>query len=51
MRQGGFCDCEVLYNVLDESRLKAEYWTARAGFYAISSAHGVVTGRLHAIAV
>ena len=30
MRQGGFCDCEVLYNVLDESRLKAEYWTARA---------------------
>ena len=26
MLQGGFCDCEVLYNVVDESRLKAEYW-------------------------
>jgi Protein of unknown function (DUF2695) len=30
MRQGGFCDCEVLYNVLPESRLKAEYWTERS---------------------
>ncbi len=30
MRQGGFCDCEILYNVVEQSRLKAEYWTARA---------------------
>ena len=30
MRQGGFCDCEILYNVVEESRLKAEYWIARS---------------------
>ncbi|MCM2371007.1 DUF2695 domain-containing protein [Aporhodopirellula aestuarii] len=30
MLQGGFCDCEILYNAVEESRLKAEYWTARA---------------------
>jgi len=28
--QGGFCDCEVLYNVVETSRLKAEYWRAKA---------------------
>jgi hypothetical protein len=28
--QGGFCDCEVLYNVVETSRLKAQYWRARA---------------------
>jgi hypothetical protein len=28
--QGGFCDCEVLYNVAETDRLKAEYWRARA---------------------
>ena len=28
--QGGFCDCEVLYNVVEASRLKAEYWRAKA---------------------
>ncbi len=28
--QGGCCDCEVLFNVAGESRLKAEYWRARA---------------------
>lgn len=28
--QGGFCDCEVLYNVIETNRLKAEYWRARA---------------------
>lgn len=26
---GGCCDCEILYNVADESRLKSEYWKAR----------------------
>ena len=30
MRKGGFCDCEILYNAGEKSRLKAEYWTARA---------------------
>jgi Protein of unknown function (DUF2695) len=28
--QGGFCDCEILYNVVESSRLKAEYWRGRA---------------------
>ena len=28
--QGGFCDCEILYNVPETNRLKAEYWQARA---------------------
>lgn len=27
--QGGSCDCEVLYNVAGESRLKSRYWKAR----------------------
>jgi len=26
---GGCCDCEILYNVAEESRLKAAYWKAR----------------------
>lgn len=30
MIQGGFCDCEILYNVVEENRLKAGYWKARA---------------------
>ena len=30
MLQGGFCDCEILYNVVEENRLKAGYWMARA---------------------
>ena len=30
MRQSGFCDCEILYNVVEQNRLKAEYWIARA---------------------
>jgi hypothetical protein len=30
MGQGGFCDCEILYNVAESSRLKAGYWRARA---------------------
>jgi hypothetical protein len=27
--QGGFCDCEILYNVMQENRLKSEYWRAQ----------------------
>jgi hypothetical protein len=26
MEQGAFCDCEILYNAAEESRLKAQYW-------------------------
>ena len=28
--QGGCCDCEILYNVSESSRLKSEYWKSRA---------------------
>ncbi|HYM05742.1 MAG TPA: DUF2695 domain-containing protein [Terriglobales bacterium] len=28
--KGACCDCEILYNVVESSRLKAEYWRARA---------------------
>jgi Protein of unknown function (DUF2695) len=30
MARGGYCDCEILYNAVELSRLKAEYWRARA---------------------
>ena len=30
MARGGHCDCEILYNAVETSRLKAEYWRARA---------------------
>jgi len=28
--KGGCCDCEILYNVAESSRLKSEYWHRRA---------------------
>lgn len=28
--KGANCDCEVLYNIADQSRLKREYWRAHA---------------------
>ena len=28
--RGGYCDCEILYNAAESSRLKAEYWQAQA---------------------
>jgi Protein of unknown function (DUF2695) len=28
--KGGFCDCEILYNVVETNRLKAKYWKAQA---------------------
>lgn len=32
MGEGAFCDCEVLYNIASESRLRADYWrSSRAG--------------------
>jgi hypothetical protein len=30
MARGGYCDCEILYNAVEESRLKTRYWQARA---------------------
>jgi hypothetical protein len=30
MTRGSYCDCEILYNAVEKSRLKAEYWRARA---------------------
>jgi hypothetical protein len=30
MAQGGYCDCEILYQAVEVSRLRAEYWRARA---------------------
>jgi hypothetical protein len=27
--RGACCDCEVLYNVVDQSRFKAKYWKAQ----------------------
>jgi hypothetical protein len=29
--RGGFCDCEILYNVSETNRLKAKYWKRQAG--------------------
>jgi hypothetical protein len=29
MARGGWCDCEILYNAVEESRLKARHWQAR----------------------
>ena len=28
--KGGFCDCEILYNAVDSSRLKSDYWQKKA---------------------
>lgn len=28
--KGGLCDCEILYNAAETSRLKSNYWKARA---------------------
>ena len=30
MAKGGFCDCEILFNVLEMNRLKSRYWKKRA---------------------
>jgi hypothetical protein len=29
MAQGGYCDCEILFNVAGGSRFAAEYWSKR----------------------
>lgn len=37
--KGGCCDCEVLYNVAEKSRLKANYWRGRAGEQVAPTPH------------
>jgi len=38
--QGAGCDCEVLYNVAESSRLKAEYWKRQAHGTEAKPKHG-----------
>jgi hypothetical protein len=33
--KGGFCDCEILYTAVEESRLKSEYWKSKVGEVSI----------------
>jgi hypothetical protein len=37
--RGGFCDCEILYNAVETSRLKANYWRARADDASVPNPH------------
>jgi hypothetical protein len=38
--KGGYCDCEILYNAVDSSRLKSQYWKNRVnGVDALTSHH------------
>ena len=40
MAQGGYCDCEILFNVARESRFAAAYWSSRAAQPpAVSDSH------------
>jgi hypothetical protein len=39
MAKGGFCDCEILFNAAEGSRLAAEYWQARAEGRAAPDPH------------
>jgi hypothetical protein len=36
---GGYCDCEVLYNVATESRLKAAYWKGQPSKFERHTPH------------
>jgi hypothetical protein len=36
--RGAHCDCEILFNVAEDSRLKSEYWISRAAG-GLPSAH------------
>jgi hypothetical protein len=37
--KGGFCDCEVLYNVAKTSRLKTNYWRSQVAGEATTTPH------------
>lgn len=38
--QGACCDCEILYNVAESSRLKAQYWKSQAQGTEVKPQHG-----------
>lgn len=38
--QGGLCDCEILYNAAETSRLKAKYWRSQGVTGSSSLHHG-----------
>lgn len=40
MARGGYCDCEILYNAVEQSRLKERYWKARARGQMPRDPHG-----------
>jgi hypothetical protein len=40
--RGACCDCEVLYNVAEESQFKSQYWKARALNLGKSNPHSDV---------
>jgi hypothetical protein len=39
MALGAYCDCEVLYNVAEDNRLKAQYWKFRHTTLGQSDSH------------
>jgi hypothetical protein len=43
--KGGCCDCEILYNVAETSRLKADYWRRQAAGQIASTPHSRPTRR------
>jgi hypothetical protein len=38
--RGACCDCEILFNVAEESRLKSRYWKARGAASTSADSHG-----------
>jgi hypothetical protein len=38
--RGACCDCEILFNVAEESRLKSQYWKTRAAAFTSADCHG-----------
>jgi hypothetical protein len=42
--QGACCDCEILYNIAESSRLKAEYWKGRLHGTEAKPKHGEAQG-------
>jgi hypothetical protein len=37
--RGAHCDCEILFNIAEDSRLKSEYWKSRAAGYVRQDPH------------
>jgi hypothetical protein len=37
--RGAHCDCEILFNVAEDSRLKSEYWKSRAAEHLSQTHH------------